>query len=73
MMIWPKTGIPKSSLAALSRFVMVKSSADGTVSPDGWSASMIDSALVRMAGLKTSLGYVLFPLVRNILLDTSYF
>src|SRR3972149_9190773 len=57
MMIWSKTGIPKSSPAALSRVVMLKSSSDGVGSPDGWlCASMIDAALVRMAGLKTSLG-----------------
>ena len=57
MMIWSKTGIPKSSPAALSRVVMLKSSSDGIGSPDGWlCASMIDAALVRMAGLKTSLG-----------------
>src|SRR3989304_5889188 len=57
MMIWSKTEIPKSSPAALSRLVMVKSSSDGIGSPDGWlCASMIDAALVRMAGLKTSLG-----------------
>src|SRR3972149_1422731 len=57
MMIWSKTGIPKSSPASLSLFVMVKSSSDGIGSPDGWlCASMIDAALVRMAGLKNSLG-----------------
>lgn len=57
MMIWSKRGIPKSSPAALMRDVMLKSSSDGVGSPEGWlCARMIDAALVRMAGLKTSLG-----------------
>src|SRR3989304_4992216 len=57
MLIWSNTGTPKSPPAALSRVVMLKSSSDGIGSPDGWlCARMIDAALVRMAGLKTSLG-----------------